>query len=233
MDRGVLLSAFSAVSFSPDAEQTEKFAEYYALLAEWNQRVNLTAVIDEGGVAQKHFADSLLALPFVRGGERVLDLGTGAGFPGVPLLIARPDLKLTLMDSVQKKLDFLAALLNKLGLEAQILHARAEDAAKKSEFRDGFDLVLSRAVAPMNVLVELALPFAKPGGRAICFKGPALTGELDRAKRALGELFGSLEESRAFSLPWGERSLAVLKKTAKTPKKYPRQAGKAAKEPLC
>ncbi len=233
MDQSILLSAFSMVSFLPSAEQAEKFAAYYALLAEWNQRVNLTAVADEAGVAQKHFADSLLALPFVSGGERVLDLGTGAGFPGVPLLIARPDIRLTLMDSVQKKLDFLAALLDQLGLEAELLHSRAEDAAKKAEYRDGFDLVLSRAVAPMNVLIELALPFARPGGRAVCFKGPALTGELANAKRALFELFGSVEEIREFSLPWGERSLAVLKKTAKTPKKYPRQAGKAAKEPLC
>lgn len=233
MDQSTLLFAFSAVSFSPGAEQAERFEEYYALLAEWNRRVNLTAVIDEAGVAQKHFADSLLALPFVSGGERVLDLGTGAGFPGVPLLIARPALRLTLMDSVQKKLDFLAALLDRLGLGAELLHSRAEDAAKKSEYRDGFDLVLSRAVAPMNVLAELALPFVRPGGRAVCFKGPALLGELDRAKRALFELCGSVEEIREFSLPWGERSLAVLKKTAKTPKKYPRQAGKAAKEPLC
>lgn len=233
MDKSILLSAFCAVSFSPTAEQAKKFEAYYALLAEWNKRVNLTAVIDGEGVAQKHFADSLLALPFVKGGERVLDLGTGAGFPGVPLLIARPNIRLTLMDSVQKKLDFLAALLDQLGLEAELLHSRAEDAAKKEAYRDGFDLVLSRAVAPMNVLVELALPFARPGGRAVCFKGPAISEELAGAKRALFELFGSVEEIREFSLPWGKRSLAVIKKTARTPKKYPRKAGTPAKEPLC
>jgi 16S rRNA (guanine527-N7)-methyltransferase len=233
MDNGILLSAFSAVSFTPSSEQVEQFQTYHALLAEWNQRINLTAVIDDEGVAQKHFADSLLVLPFLKGEERVLDLGTGAGFPGVPLLIARPGLKLTLMDSVKKKLDFLAHLLPELGLTAELLHARAEDAAKKTEYRDGFDLVLSRAVAPMNVLAELALPFVQPGGKAVCFKGPALSDELAVARRALRELCAKVAEVREFSLPWGERKLAVLQKTAPTPKKYPRQAGKASRNPLC
>ncbi|MGI6192654.1 MAG: 16S rRNA (guanine(527)-N(7))-methyltransferase RsmG [Christensenellales bacterium] len=233
MNDAVLLAALSEVGFTPTSEQAEQFKTYHALLTEWNERVNLTAVTDDEGVAQKHFADSLLALPYFKGGERVLDLGTGAGFPGVPLLIARPEISLTLMDSVQKKLDFLAELLPKLGLSAAIVHSRAEDAAKKTAFRDGFDAVTSRAVAPMNVLIELTLPFVKPKGAALCFKGPALGEELAIAQKALSELNGKVAEVKAFTLPWGDRRLAVVQKTAPTPKKYPRQAGKANKQPLC
>jgi len=233
MKDDVLLAALSEVGFAPTAEQAERFKTYHALLCAWNERVNLTAVTDDAGVAQKHFAYSLLALPYLRGGARVLDLGTGAGFPGVPLLIAKPDIQLTLMDSVQKKLDFLAELLPKLGLKAEIVHSRAEDAAKKPAYRDGFDAVCSRAVAPMNVLLELALPFVKPGGAAVCFKGPALKDELAVSDRALRELCGKLSEIREFALPWGDRRLAIVQKTAPTPQKYPRQAGKASKSPLC
>lgn len=233
MNNDVLLAALSEVGFSPDSEQIERFKTYHTLLSEWNERVNLTAVTDDEGVAQKHFADSLLALPYLTGNERVLDLGTGAGFPGVPLLIARPTIQLTLMDSVNKKLDFLAELLVKLGLTANIVHSRAEDAAKKPEYRDNFDVVCSRALAPMNVLIELALPFVKPKGMAVCFKGPALAEELAVSKKALTELCGKVAEIKEFTLPWGDRKLAIVQKTAPTPKKYPRQAGKASKSPLC
>jgi len=226
-------AAFEAAGFAPSPEQSERFAAYFALLSEWNQKVNLTAVADEAGVYEKHFADSLLALPLVEGRARVADVGTGAGFPGVPLLIARPDIRLTLIDSVQKKLDFLSALLARLGLFADLVHARAEDAARTPGLRDGFDAVLSRAVAPMNVLLELTLPFAKTNGAAVCFKGPALSEELPAAGRALLELNGRVEKVIAYAPPWGERRLALVLKTAPTPKKYPRKAGTPAKEPLC
>ena len=191
--RESLLRACEGI-FEPNAEQADAMTAYYALLVEWNERMNLTAVTAPEEAAQKHFADSLLAAKRLPHGAACIDVGTGAGFPGLPLLIVRPDLSMSLLDSLAKRLTFLQAVAKELGLSPKFLHERAEDAGRKAGERAAFDIVLSRAVAPMNVLCELTLPLLKIGGEALCFKGPAVREELLNAKRALKLLGGTVKE---------------------------------------
>lgn len=214
--------------------QYAAFDTYYEMLVDWNERMNLTAITDPVEVAQKHFADSLLPLAYEMLPERArcIDVGTGAGFPGIPLLIARPDLSMTLLDSLAKRLKFLDAVLSELKLKARTVHARAEDGGRLSDLRAGFDAVLSRAVAPAPVLLELTIPFAKVGGASVCFKGPSLTEELQSAKRALTLLNARVDRVETVLLPWGERRIARIEKTQKTPPAYPRKAGTPSKQPL-
>ncbi|MBQ3487323.1 MAG: 16S rRNA (guanine(527)-N(7))-methyltransferase RsmG, partial [Clostridia bacterium] len=159
----------------PQADETalDRFEIYQRLLAEWNERMNLTAITDPVEVAEKHFADSLAALPYLKPGMQVIDVGTGAGFPGVPLLIMEPKLELTLADSLNKRLTFLDALLKELGLTATLVHGRAEDLGQNRLYRERFDAATSRAVANLPVLLELTTPFVKVGGSAIAYKGDA------------------------------------------------------------
>ena len=157
----------------PEADERalERFEIYQRLLGEWNERMNLTAITDPEEVAQKHFADSLAALPYLKAGMKVIDVGTGAGFPGVPLLIMEPKLELTLADSLQKRLTFLEALLRELDLKATLVHGRAEDLGQNRLYREKFDAAVSRAVANLPVLLELTTPFVRVGGTAIAYKG--------------------------------------------------------------
>jgi 16S rRNA (guanine527-N7)-methyltransferase len=212
------------------AKQLGQFATYYEMLVDWNTRVNLTAITEPEDVANKHFADSLAAEPYLISGASVADVGTGAGFPGIPLLIIRPDLKLTLMDSLQKRLVFLEAVLNELGLSADCVHARAEDAGQNPRYRERFDAALSRAVSALPVLCELTLPLVKVGGVSIAYKGDAGE-ELNASEHALNVLHASAER---ITVPasYGARELVLLKKLAPTPKQYPRKAGTPAKSPL-
>ena len=210
--------------------QLEQFETYYAMLADWNTRVNLTAITDPEGVAKKHFVDSLAAEPYLKHGAQVVDVGTGAGFPGVPLLILRPDLKLTLMDSLQKRLAFLEALLKELALGAELVHARAEDAGQNPRYREQFDAALTRAVASLPALCELTLPLVKIGGISIAYKSDAKE-ELAQAKNALALLHATAERA-AIPSDYGARELVILTKHALTPKLYPRKAGTPAKNPL-
>ena len=212
------------------AEQLAQFETYYAMLADWNTRVNLTAITDPEGVAKKHFLDSLAAAPYLKTGANVADVGTGAGFPGLPLLILRPDLKLTLMDSLQKRLTFLDAVLKELGLPATCVHARAEDAGQDPRYRERFDAALTRAVSALPVLAELTLPLVKVGGVSIAYKGDA-TEELAQANHALEILHASAERI-AVPSDYGARELVLLTKQAATPKQYPRKAGTPSKNPL-
>ena len=228
----LLVSAMAQAGVALTPAQQEQFLEYYRLLIEWNEKMNLTAITEAADVFQKHFADSLAAAPYVKQGAALIDVGTGAGFPGVPLLILRPDLKVTLLDSLQKRLRFLEEVCSRLGLSARLVHARAEDAGRDSGLRGTFDCAVSRAVAPLPVLLELVTPFLKVGGLALCYKGPGLSEELSGCSRALALLCCRVKEAPAFSLPWGERTLALIEKTGKTPPKYPRKAGTPAKEPL-
>jgi len=211
-------------------EQLDRFDAYYALLIEWNTRMNLTAITDKEDVAKKHFVDSLAALPYLKQGARVADVGTGAGFPGLPLLIVRPDLKLTLIDSLNKRVTFLQTACETLGLDAVCLHMRAEDAGRDPRYRGKFDVVLTRAVSALPVLAELTVPLAKVGGISIAYKGDA-NGELEAAKNALTLLHA---EAKKIDIPsdYGARSLIVMEKTAPTAKTYPRKAGTPAKNPL-
>ena len=216
----------------PQADETalDRFETYHRLLAEWNERMNLTAITDPVEVAEKHFADSLAALPYLKPGMRVIDVGTGAGFPGVPLLIMEPKLELTLADSLHKRLTFLDALLKELGLTATLVHGRAEDLGQDRLYRERFDAATSRAVANLPVLLELTTPFVKVGGSAIAYKGDAAE-ELQNAKSAAFLLHVKLRTVELAS-DLGKRCLIFADKTAPTPKQYPRKAGTPNKKPL-
>ena len=211
-------------------KQLDQFSTYYEMLVDWNTRVNLTAITEPEDVANKHFIDSLAAEPYLPKGASVADVGTGAGFPGIPLLIVRPDLKLTLMDSLQKRLVFLEAVLKELGLSADCVHARAEDAGQNPRYRERFDAALSRAVSALPVLCELTLPLVKVGGVSIAYKGDAGE-ELAASGHALEVLHASAERI-VVPASYGARELVLLKKLAPTPKQYPRKAGTPAKNPL-
>ncbi len=208
----------------------DRFETYHRLLAEWNEKMNLTAITDPVGVAEKHFADSLAALPYMKPGMKVIDVGTGAGFPGVPLLIMEPGLYLTLADSLQKRLTFLDALLGELGLTAALVHGRAEDLGQNKLYREQYDAALSRAVANLPVLLELTTPFVKVGGTAIAYKGDAGE-ELESAKSTAFLLHVKLR-SMDLESNLGKRCLIFADKIAPTPKQYPRKAGTPSKKPL-
>ena len=210
--------------------QYEQFQKYFELLAEWNEKMNLTAITDESGVALKHFADSLSLLNFVDipQNSSLADVGTGAGFPGVVLKIARPDIKLTLIDSLNKRLVFLGEVCAQLGIEAELIHSRAEDGARDEKLRESFDFAVSRAVARMNVLSEYCLPYVKVGGAFCAMKGAQANEEFKESLNAINTLGGTLENTYFFELPenGGERAIAVVRKVKNTPQKYPRQSGK-------
>lgn len=210
--------------------QYEQFQKYFELLAEWNEKMNLTAITDESGVALKHFADSLSLLNFVDipQNSSLADVGTGAGFPGVVLKIARPDIKLTLIDSLNKRLVFLNEVCSQLGIDAELIHSRAEDGARDEKLRESFDFAVSRAVARMNVLSEYCLPYVKVGGAFCAMKGAQANEEFKESLNAINTLGGKLEKKYFFELPenGGERAIAVVRKVKNTPQKYPRQSGK-------
>lgn len=210
--------------------QYEQFQKYFELLAEWNKKMNLTAITDESGVALKHFADSLSLLNFVDipQNSSLADVGTGAGFPGVVLKIARSDIKLTLIDSLNKRLVFLGEVCAQLGIEAELIHSRAEDGARDEKLRESFDFAASRAVARMNVLSEYCLPYVKVGGAFCAMKGAQANEEFKESLNAINTLGGKLENKYFFELPenGGERAIAVVRKVKNTPQKYPRQSGK-------
>ncbi|GAB2717172.1 16S rRNA (guanine(527)-N(7))-methyltransferase RsmG [Paenibacillus thermoaerophilus] len=217
--------------------QLQQFELYYQLLVEWNERMNLTAITDREQVYVKHFFDSLtvsLVHP-ITGAKRVADIGSGAGFPGIPLKIMFPDISLTIVDSLKKRIGFLQHVADRLGLkEVTLIHARAEDAGRDSAHRDRYDIVTARAVARLSVLNELCLPFVRPGGVFIAMKGAQAREELEESQFSLRQLQGELIEDRVMLLPLEEadRHLLVIRKKADTPKKYPRKAGVPIKQPL-
>lgn len=213
----------------------EKFDTLAQLLIEQNKTMNLTAITDPDEVVIKHFADSVSLFSAVIPEEnaKILDLGTGAGFPGIPLLIARPDIRLTMVDSTAKKLRYVADTVEKLGLEAEVLHARAEEAGKNPEYREKYDIVCSRAVAALNVLSEYCLPFVKVGGIFVAMKGAKAEEEIADAKKAIGILGGKIIDKKTFTLSdGGERTLIIIKKISQTSPKYPRVSAQISKKPL-
>ena len=211
-------------------EACDKFVAYYDLLIEWNERMNLTAITEKAEVVKKHFYDSLAALKYLDNGAKIADVGTGAGFPAIPLLIMNPSLRITLVDSLKKRLTFLAEVLKTLGLSAEIVHARAEDFGRDPKYRASFDAVVSRAVASLPVLLELTVPLLKTGGKAYCYKGD-VSDELPTAKSALHLLHASAEAVPLES-DYGARTLVICTKNAPTPSIYPRKAGLPNKKPL-
>ena len=212
------------------AEQLALFETYYAMLADWNTRVNLTAITEPEDVAKKHYLDSLAAAPYLKPNASIVDVGTGAGFPGLPLLIFRPDLKVTLMDSLQKRLVFLEAVCKELKLKAELVHARAEDAGQNPKYREKFDVALTRAVSALPVLCELTLPLVKVGGTSIAYKGDSAE-ELAASGNALSVLHATAERV-VIPADYGARELVILTKNGTTPKQYPRKAGTPSKNPL-
>ena len=215
--------------------QTEQFEIYARMLAEKNKVMNVTAVTDPDGIAVKHFADSIsiLTAADIPQGARVIDVGTGGGFPGVPLLIMRPDINLTLLDSTAKKIDFISEVVSALGLNAETVSARAEELAKEPGYREKYDFCVSRAVASLNVLSELCLPFLRTGGIFISMKGVKAFEELEAAEGALKALGAETEKTLEVNLDDGfERKLIVIRKTGETDSKFPRQYGQILKRPL-
>ena len=211
--------------------QAEQFSAYFHMLTDWNSRMNLTAITEPLQVAQKHFMDSVLPMALIPENASVIDVGTGAGFPGVPLAIMRPDIKLTLLDSLNKRIIFLSELCAALRLEARCIHARAEDGGRRVELRERFDIATSRAVANVSALAEYTVPFLKVGGASLMYKGPQAPDELASGKRAL-ELLCCEARIHSFPAPWGERTVIALTKQRPTAPAYPRKAGTAEKKPL-
>ena len=215
----------------------EQFDRYFELLVEWNRMMNLTGITDYNEVNEKHFLDSL-AIVKVQDMEMistVIDIGTGAGFPGIPLKIVYPHLKVTLLDSLNKRIKFLNCVIQELALEdISALHGRAEDFAKKGEYRERYDLCVSRAVANLATLSEYCLPYVKENGCFIPYKSGEIEEELDASKKAVSLLGGKIETVEKFTLPGTDigRSLVKIRKVKKTPGKFPRKAGLPSKEPL-
>ena len=229
----ILYSGFAALGIPADARAAERFVRYFQILSEKNKVMNLTAITELEDVARLHFLDSVALLQSVDlSGSRVIDVGTGAGFPGLPLKIAEPTIRLTLLDSLRKRVDFLSETCAALELEdVECLHARAEEAPG---LREQFDFAVSRAVARLNVLCELCLPFVRPGGSFLALKGPDPREEMDEARRAVAELGGEFGETLRYGIPGTDiqHTVVVVKKTKSTPAKYPRRFAKIQKSPL-
>lgn len=231
------LKDLEELQISLTQKQFSQFMSYYELLIEWNQVMNLTAITDFDEVMKKHFVDSLSLIKAydVYSSVSVIDIGTGAGFPGIPLKIAFPNLKITLLDSLNKRVSFLQTVIDELGLtEIDAIHGRAEDFAKKGKLREQYDLCVSRAVANLSTLSEYCLPYVKVGGKFISYKSEKILEESVVAKNAISILGGKIENQIEFIIPNSDiyRNLFVISKCKETPNKYPRKAGLPAKEPL-
>lgn len=217
-------------------KQLLQFEKYYELLTEWNSFMNLTAITEHEEVLKKHFLDSLSIVKAVKMEDihTVMDIGTGAGFPGIPLKISYPHLKVVLLDSLGKRVKFLNHLINELGLEdISAIHGRAEDFARQAQYREQFDLCVSRAVANLSSLSEYCIPYTRKNCLFISYKSGKVEEELENAKRAISLLGGKVEHVSKFMLTdAGERALVVIRKEKHTPNKYPRKAGLPSREPL-
>ena len=237
MNEEKFIQALAEKNIQLSETQLQQFDRYFSLLVEWNQKINLTAITEHDEVYLKHFYDSLVPLWWVEIPEaaKVVDVGAGAGFPSIPIKIIRPDIQLTIIDSLNKRINFLNELVADLGLTGvEAVHARAEEAGQDQAYRGQYDLATARAVASLNILVELCLPFVKKGGHFIALKGQDAHNELIEAKRAITLLGGKFEAEFHETLPQEEsyRAIIDIRKTLDTPNKYPRRPGKPNKQPL-
>ena len=233
----MMLESAAAMGIAMTRAQAEQFEQYHAMLVQANRQFNLTRVPDElREAADRNYLDCIapLAHGWPEGVESLVDVGSGAGFPGIPLSIMLPQTHVVMVDSLDKRVKFLQSVIDALGLNAEAIHARAEDAARRPELRERFDMAVARAVAPMCVLCEYLLPFVRVGGRMLALKGPSVEDELAEAARAVKALGGQVDRVEAVAIPgrdWSHR-LACIDKAAPTPKQYPRKAGVPEKKPL-
>ena len=232
-----LAKAAAEYGISLSDTQMEQYNRYFELLVEWNEKINLTAITEPKEVAIKHMIDSITAYDenLFKDGTTVIDVGTGAGFPGLPLKIFCPEIKLTLMDSLNKRIKFLQTVVEELGLkDVECVHARAEEGARNKKYRESFDIAVSRAVARLPILCEYCLPFVKKGGHFIALKGMQYHDEAEEAAKAIKVMGGSKTEIRPVKLPEldDKRAVITITKTMPTPKAYPRKAGTPTKNPI-
>ena len=232
-----LIENMKMISVELTDKQVSQFIKFYEMLVEWNKVMNLTGITEYDEVVMKHFVDSL-SIVKVNGFDNVtsiIDVGTGAGFPGIPLKIVFPEIKITLLDSLNKRIKFLNAVIDELELEnIETIHGRAEDFSKKEDYREQYDLCVSRAVANLATLSEYCLPYVKTGGTFISYKSGTVQEEAEEAEKAINILGGQVKDITYFKLPDSEidRSLVIINKKKSTPGKYPRKAGTPLKEPL-
>ena len=237
MDYQILEQKLGELGIKQDQNQLERFHKFYQLLIEWNKVMNLTGITEYEDVVEKHFVDSLSIIKAIdlSGIHTVIDVGTGAGFPGIPLKIAFPHLRVVLLDSLNKRIKFLDEVISQLELtEIRTIHGRAEEYARKEEYREQFNLCVSRAVANLSTLSEYCLPYIQVGGMFVPYKSGEIDDEVEQSKKAVRILGGNIKEVMKFELPGTDilRSFVLIHKEQHTQKKYPRKAGIPAKEPL-
>lgn len=237
MSSSILKQGLLQLKLDTTPEILDKFEQLKGLLIDWNEKINLTTIIEPDEVDIKHFVDSAtcIATGYIKNGCEVIDVGTGAGFPGVPVKILNDSLKVTLLDSLNKRIKYLEDVVDKLELKGiKLVHSRAEDGGINKLYREKYDIALSRAVATMNVLCEYCLPFVKVGGYFICQKGPSYKEELDNAAKAIEVLGGKVKEVKNYRLADSDIThyVIIIEKVRQTPPKYPRKAGKPAAEPI-
>ncbi len=226
MDRNLFIDCMKKFGTEVSEEKLNQLEIYSSLLVEWNEKMNLTAITDPEGIAVRHFADSVSPLFYheFKDNCKIIDVGTGAGFPGVPIKILRPDIEITLMDSLNKRINFLKEVREKTGIEnVECVHARAEEFSRKPEYREQYDIGISRAVANLRVLSEYVIPFVKVGGYFISMKAMDIEEEVNDAKGKIKELGGEIQEIKTIEIPNSDvlRKLVIIKKVKKTDKKYP------------
>lgn len=233
----ILIEGSKELGIDLDNNSIEKFKIYKNLLKEWNNKINITAITEDKEIIVKHFLDSMTPyiLDIFNGDKKIIDIGTGGGFPGLPLKIINDNLKITLMDSLNKRITFLKEVISSLELnDIEAIHGRAEELSRTKEYREIYDVCISRAVASLDTLCEYCIPFVKPGGYFISMKGPDIDEELNKARNSIKTLGGKLIDKKIITIPQSNirHSLLIIKKVRETPTKYPRGGGKPKKNPL-
>jgi len=230
-----LKEKMNKININLEERQLQNFKKYKELLLEWNEKINLTSITEEDEIILKHFVDSAIIKKFVEENEKIADIGTGAGFPGVPLKIINESQEMCLIDSLNKRIKFLDEIIASLELKnISAIHSRAEDIGHNKAYRQQFDVVTSRAVAKLNVLLEYMMPLAKVGGRCVCLKGPNIKEELDESKKCIEILGGEIEDVEEITLPDSDikRTIVIVKCVKQIPNKYPRKPGTPTSSPL-